>query len=112
MADTTILDRLAAVIRQRQSEGGPESYVATLLQRGLPKVRSKVQEEAGEVIEASVRAELGGAKAALVHEAADLVFHLWVLLAAHEVPAEDVWEELERRFGTGGLEEKARRHRD
>ena len=109
MRDASVLERLSAVIRARIESGARESYVADLMRRGLAKVRSKVQEEAGEVLEASVRWELGGEREPLVREAADLVFHLLVLLVAQGVEWEEVLGELERRFGVSGLEEKARR---
>ncbi len=110
MSDRSLLERLEAVVRARIAAGGEGSYVATLVRRGLPKVRSKVQEEAGEVLEASVRFELNeDGRPALVHEAADLIFHLLVLLAAQGVAWEEIEGELARRFGVSGLEEKARR---
>ncbi len=107
--DDHVLDAVYAVIRQRQASAGGESYVHTLTQRGLPKVRSKVQEEAGELLEASIHLEHGGPEAAVVAECADLFFHALVLLGAQEIPAEAVWAELRRRFGIGGLVEKAGR---
>ena len=63
-----ILRRLEAVVRARQAGGNPESWVAVLTAKGLPKVRAKVLEEAGEVLEASVRLETGaGDREAVVH---------------------------------------------
>lgn len=107
-----ILDRVYEVVRSRQAEQRPDSWVATLTAKGLPKVRSKVLEEVGELLEASVRLEGEGDPAPTVHEAADVLFHLLVLLGAQDVPAQAVWDELERRFGTGGLVEKAARSRN
>jgi len=68
-------------------------------------VAAKLREECEELIEAAAR---GDARHS-AHEAADLLFHVWVLLGALELPPERVYAELERRFGTGGLEEKAAR---
>lgn len=104
-----ITDRVAQVIRERISAGNVESYVASLHALGPGKIRKKVQEEAGEVLEASVRLEHGGKPEDLANEAADLLFHLLVLLEAQAVGAEAVWTVLEGRFGTSGLVEKASR---
>lgn len=100
-----ILDRIHAVILERKAASADDSYVARLLREGLSAVRAKVREETGELLEASDQ----GTRAELTHEAADLLFHVLVLLAAHEVPAEAVWTELGQRFGTSGLVEKASR---
>jgi phosphoribosyl-ATP pyrophosphohydrolase len=102
-----ILDRLQEVIAERK-RGRPEgSYVVSLLDSGLPAIVGKIREEAEELIEAAGE----GDPAHTAHEAADLLFHVWVLLAEVDLPAEQVYEELARRFGIGGLEEKASRDR-
>ena len=101
----TILDRLFGVIRDRQSQRPAGSYVVSLLDGGWEAIEAKVREEAGEVV-AAARDE---SDAALAHEAADLLFHLWVLLASRDVEPRHVYAELGRRFGLGGLEEKAAR---
>ena len=100
-----ILDRLFAVIEARRAERPSGSYVVRLLDGGLEAIEAKVREEAQEVIDAA-RDETDEAVA---HEAADLLFHLWVLLASRGVPPAAVYAELARRFGIGGLEEKASR---
>jgi len=104
-----ILDRLDALIAARLAGEGERSYVQSLAAKGLPKVRGKVQEEAGEVLEASVQLEHGAAPEALAGEAADLIFHLMVLLRAQGLDAAAVWAVLEGRFGQSGLDEKASR---
>ena len=103
MSDT--LDRLAEVLEARKSADPDSSYVAGLYAAGLEAVLAKVFEEAGETI---VAAREGDARA-LVHETADLWFHCLVMLAACELRPRQVLDELERRFGVSGLEEKARR---
>ena len=103
MSDT--LTRLEATIAQRRLAAPDESYVAKLHARGLPKIAQKLGEEATE----AVIAALAGDEAELVGEAADLLFHLMVLLGAKGVTLEQVLNELERREGTSGLAEKAAR---
>lgn len=105
MAGSDILERLAAVIEQRRRERPEGSYVTQLLDGGHPAIAAKLREESEELIEAAA----GGDKAHTAHEAADLMFHTFVLLASSEVEPGAVFEELERRFGTGGLVEKQAR---
>lgn len=105
MSGAAILDRLWDVIRARRDERPDGSYVVSLLEGGQPAVAAKVREEAQELIDAGA----AGQAPAIAHEAADLLFHVWVLLGASGVSPQAVYAELERRFGLGGLEEKARR---
>jgi len=100
-----ILDQLFGVIRSRAAERPKGSYVVSLLDGGWQAIEAKVREEAAEVVAAAKHES----DAALAHEAADLLFHLWVLLASRGVEPGDVYAELGRRFGLGGLEEKAAR---
>ena len=88
-----ILDRLAATIARRAAEEPEGSYTARLLSEGLPRVSQKVGEEAVEVVIAA-HTEAGPR---LASEAADLLYHLLVLLQARSVPLDAVWEELEAR---------------
>jgi len=99
------LSRLEATIAQRLLASPEESYVARLHAKGLPKIAQKLGEEATE----AVIAALAGDEAELVGEAADLLFHLLVLLAQKGIALEQVFAELERREGTSGLTEKAAR---
>jgi phosphoribosyl-ATP pyrophosphohydrolase len=103
MPDT--LSRLEATIAARRQADPASSYVAKLNKGGLPKIAQKLGEEAVE----TVIAALGGDRAALVGEAADLIFHLAVLLGAAGVPLAEVLAELDRREGTSGIAEKASR---
>jgi len=99
------LARLEQVIRERLSASPDKSYVAKLHARGLPVIARKLGEEAVETITAA----LSGTREELVGEAADVLFHLLVLLAETGVPLGDVLVELERREGVSGLDEKASR---
>lgn len=96
---------LETTITQRLAADPGSSYVAQLHARGLPVIARKLGEEAVE----TVIAALSGTKEELAGEAADLLFHLTVLLAEKGVPLSDVMAELDRREGTSGLEEKAAR---
>ncbi len=100
-----ILPALAQVAGQRRG-GDPEtSYVAELLAGGAEHIGAKLTEEAGEL----AAAVAGEDDAAVVHEAADLLFHMVVALASRDVAPEAVLEELVRRFGTSGHAERAAR---
>jgi phosphoribosyl-ATP pyrophosphohydrolase len=102
------LDRLEATIASRRAGDPDASYVARLHAKGLGKIAQKVGEEGVE----TVIAALSGSEQELVGEAADLVFHLMVLLGARDVPFARVLAELDRREGLSGLAEKAARPRD
>jgi phosphoribosyl-ATP pyrophosphohydrolase/phosphoribosyl-AMP cyclohydrolase len=100
-----ILHRLAGVIEARRAATADKSYTRSLLDAGMPKILAKIAEEHGELA-----AELpDGADAKVIHETADLMFHVMVGLAARRIPIEAVLDELARRFGTSGHVEKARR---
>lgn len=90
-----ILDELAGVIADRKANPREGSYTAKLFSGGTDRILKKVGEEAGEVIIASKN----GAPAEIVHEASDLLYHLLVLLAHHDIPLSDIARELERRRG-------------
>ena len=101
------LSRLEATIAQRIAAGDAQgSYVAQLQARGVPLIARKLGEEAIE----TVIAALSGTREELAGEAADLLFHLLVLLGAKGVPLADVLAELDRREGASGLDEKAARN--
>ena len=100
-----IFDTLYGVIMDRKKNPSEGSYTTKLLAGGPEAAGAKVTEEAGELVEAAV----SGERAQVVHEAADLVYHAWVLLAGADVSPQDVREELLKRFGTSGIEEKAAR---
>jgi phosphoribosyl-ATP pyrophosphohydrolase len=100
-----ILDRVEATIRARRDAPADDSYTASLFAQGRAKIAQKVGEEAVE----TVIAACSGDAASIVFEAADLFFHLAVLLADAGLSFNDVRTELERREGVGGLVEKAGR---
>jgi len=106
-APAAVLDRVARVIEARRAATAEKSYTRSLLDAGMPKILAKIAEEHGELA-----AELpAGPDDKIVHETADLLYHVLVGLAARNVPVAAVWAELERRFGVGGHDEKAARHR-
>jgi phosphoribosyl-ATP pyrophosphohydrolase len=100
-----ILDRLYEVVVARRDQRPEGSYVVTLLDGGWEAMADKVREESEEVVIAA-RDE---SDEALAHEIADLFFHVWVMMASRGVEPAAVYDELVRRFGVGGLEEKASR---
>ena len=99
------LSRLETTIAARRTAATDSSYVASLNARGVPVIARKLGEEAIETIVAA----LSGSREELVGEAADVLFHLMVLLGAKQVPLSDVLAELDRREGVSGLDEKAAR---
>lgn len=99
------LSRLAATIAARRDADPDTSWVAKLHAKGVPTIARKLGEEALE----TVIAALNGSHEDLVGEAADVLFHLLVLLDAKEVPLAEVLAELERREGRSGIAEKAAR---
>jgi phosphoribosyl-ATP pyrophosphohydrolase len=103
MSDT--LNRLADVLEERKGADPDSSYVARLYAKGLDAILKKVGEEAVE----TVMAAKDGDREHLVYEVADLWFHSLVLLADQGLHPRDVLEELDRRFGLSGLDEKAAR---
>lgn len=100
-----ILENLANILEQRKGAAAGSSYVASLYAKGIDAILKKVGEEATEVVIAAK----DGDKSKLIHEVADLWFHTLVLLADQQLSPKDVLQELERRLGTSGLEEKAQR---
>lgn len=100
-----VLDRLAGVIAERAAGSPESSYTASLFARGRDAILKKVGEEAVETLLAAKNEDAS----ALVNELADLWFHLLVLMAHREISLRQVAEELERRMGRSGLEEKAGR---
>ena len=104
MADD-VLQQLAAVIRSRREDDASKSYTRQLLEAGPAHCAKKLGEEAVE----TVIAALGSDGTALTREAADLVYHLLVLLESRGVGWDTVLAELGARMGTSGLTEKAQR---
>lgn len=104
MADFTLAD-LAAIVHERSRSGDPASYTAKLVGEGVERCAKKFGEEA---VEAAIAAVSGNAKA-LTAEAADVLYHLLVMLEAGGVGLEAVMAELKRRTSQSGLAEKASR---
>ncbi|MDT4289365.1 phosphoribosyl-ATP diphosphatase [Methylomonas sp. MO1] len=100
-----VLQQLAQVLEQRKLQTADQSYVASLYAKGLDHILKKIGEEATE----TVIAAKDGDKDKIVYETADLWFHCMVMLAHQELGPEHVINELQRRFGLSGLQEKAQR---
>lgn len=105
MADQDTLQRLAATIAARKGADPDTSWTAKLFAKGPEKCAEKFGEEAVEAIIAAVRND----RENLTCEAADVLYHLLVMLASRDVPLSDVLAELDRRQGTSGIAEKAAR---
>mgnify|MGYP005989720307 CR=1 FL=1 len=99
------LNELAQTIEARKSADPDSSWTAKLLAKGPEKCAEKFGEEAVEAIIEAVKDD----KAALASEAADVLYHLLVMLASRDVPLADVMAILEKRQGTSGISEKASR---
>ena len=106
---TDVLAALTRVLETRKNASADSSYVASLHAKGLNKILEKVGEESVETILAAKDAATGGDKNDLVYETADLWFHTLVMLSHLNLTAQDVLDELARRFDLSGLEEKANR---
>jgi phosphoribosyl-ATP pyrophosphohydrolase len=103
--EQNILDAVYQVVLDRKANPSDSSYTASLMQKGIDKILKKVGEEATEVVIASK----GGKRDEIVYETTDLFYHLLVMLGYHDIPLEDVYAEMRRRFGTSGVQEKASR---
>ncbi|TXI04815.1 MAG: phosphoribosyl-ATP diphosphatase [Pseudorhodobacter sp.] len=101
----TALERLAATIAARKGADPESSWTAKLFAKGPEKCAEKFGEEAVEAIIEAVK----GDRDKLTAEAADVLYHLLVMLAARDVTLDQVLAELERREGTSGIAEKAAR---
>lgn len=97
-----------AIIAERKAQPSDKSYTCQLLAGGAAKIRKKIVEEAAEIFEAAGDSGAAG-REQLIRETADLVYHLFVLLAQRDIELAEVEAELARRFGMSGLEEKASR---
>ena len=103
MSDT--LQQLAEILEARKGASPDSSYVASLYAKGLDGILKKVGEEASETLIAAKNGEAD----AIIYETADLWFHSMVMLKHLGLEPQQVINELERRFGLSGLEEKANR---
>ena len=102
---SNVLQKLAEILEQRKLESADKSYVASLYAKGTNTILKKIGEEAAETIIAAK----DGDKEQIVYETADLWFHCMVLLAEQGLGPEHVLNELQRRFGLSGIDEKAQR---
>ena len=105
---STAFEHLMATIEDRKANPPERSYTTSLFQGGVEKIGGKILEEANEVVEAAAESGAAG-RSHLVHESADLIYHLFVMLAQRDVKLDEVEAELRRRFGVSGLDEKAAR---
>jgi len=112
--DASILARLTELIQDRKKNPPARSYTTSLFDGGVEKIGEKILEEAAEVVDAAGDLEKctegeAGSRSQLVAEAADLAYHLLVMLGYFELSFSAVENELARRFGVSGLDEKAAR---
>ena len=106
------LARVAAVIESRKPEHGGDpatSYVAKLFAKGDDAILKKIGEEATELVMAAKDARVAGDSSKVLYECADLWFHSMVLLAKFDLTPQQVLDELARREGMSGIDEKAAR---
>ncbi|MEJ7807245.1 MAG: phosphoribosyl-ATP diphosphatase [Telluria sp.] len=106
------LSRLAAVIESRKIENGGDpaaSYVSRLFAKGDDAILKKIGEEATELVMAAKDARVDGDTSKVIYECADLWFHSLVMLAKFNLTPQQVLDELARREGVSGIEEKAAR---
>ena len=106
-----VLAQLSQILADRKATANTDSsYVAQLHSKGLNKILEKVGEECTETLLAAKDAQASGDKQQLIYETADLWFHSMVMLSHLDTDIQSVLDELSRRFGLSGLEEKASRH--
>ena len=103
--DYKIIEELQEMLNSRKNKMPENSYVSLLFQKGNSEINSKIIEEANEYVEAVNSNKRND----IIHEAADLWFHNLVSLTLNDIQVSDILEELNRRFGVSGLEEKKSR---
>ncbi len=106
---SNVLDRVAATIESRKGADPASSYVAKLFAKGDDAILKKIGEEATETVMAAKDARVSGDASKVLYECADLWFHSLVLLAQFDLSPQQLLDELARREGLSGLEEKASR---
>ena len=99
-----IIEKLETILQDRKTEAPRDSYVSSLYSKGKQDICDKITEEASELVDATK-----DGKAQVVHETADLLFHVLVLLASLDIKYATILDELTKRFGTSGIEEKNNR---
>ncbi len=100
-----IFSQLENVLEARKASDAKDSYVAFLYERGIDQILKKIGEESAETIIAAKN----GHKDAIIYEVADLLFHLLVLLRQKDISFQEIGDELARRFGLSGHDEKSSR---
>ena len=109
----SVLENLYAVLQKRKTADADASYAASLYAGGSRKIAGKILEEAQEFIDEAFvldeKPDDAHAQDNIRKEAADLLFHMLVMLSHHNVPVPDIFDILEQRFGTSGHDEKAGR---
>ncbi|MGY8767972.1 MAG: phosphoribosyl-ATP diphosphatase [Pirellulales bacterium] len=105
---SAVLAQLMAVIEDRKQNPPEKSYTTKLFNGGVEKIGEKITEEAAEVVEAAGEPGTEG-RDHLIYEAADLIYHLFVMLGHKEIALTEVESELARRFGISGIDEKEAR---
>jgi len=100
-----IFDKLFAILEERKGASPEKSYVSKLMHKGAEKINSKIMEEAEEVCGAALEDDRDHLK----YEIVDLLFHTFVQASHNNITIDEIRAELDRRFGTSGLEEKANR---
>ena len=108
MIKKDIILEISSILEKRKDSSAEYSYTKSLFDEGLAEILSKVSEESNELLEAA-ESDDKTKKKKLIHETADLWFHTMVLLSYEGINAEEVLNELEKRFNTSGLDEKASR---
>jgi phosphoribosyl-ATP pyrophosphohydrolase len=103
-----VLHKLMEVIEERKRNPPEKSYTTSLLAGGVVRIGKKILEESKEVVEAAGETGEEG-RQHVIREAADVIYHLLVLLAHREATLTEVEAELAKRFGISGIEEKASR---
>ena len=103
-----IIIEIAEILEKRKESTASSSYTKSLFDKGLEEILSKISEESEELIQAA-KDKSKNKKKKLIHETADLWFHTMVLLSYEDISAKEILDELEKRFGTSGLDEKASR---
>lgn len=102
-----IFKQLEVILEQRKSASADNSYVSSLYNKGTDEILKKIGEESAEVIIATK----DGDENKIIYEVADLWFHTLVLLRHKNIEVAKIEQELSRRFGLSGLEEKANRNK-
>lgn len=103
-----VIERLYRVMEARKSADPETSYTAKLYAKGRPKIAQKLGEEAVETVIAAIEDD----RQQIIYESADVIYHLAVLWADAGITPEDIAQELQRREGTSGIEERKNRKED